>query len=73
MNKIFYQAHVVEHEHLVKKGMRRIMDIVCDESVQHEIVHQALECFLHEVHHIEMAPMYYAGLNAVDKVQCACL
>ena len=73
MNKIFYQAHVVEHEHLVKKGIRRIMDIVCDESVQHEIVHQALQCFLHEVHHIEMAPMYYAGLNAIDKVQCACL
>ena len=53
--------------------MRRIMDIVCDEIVQHETMHQALECFLHEVHHIEMAPMYYAGLNAVDKVQCACL
>ena len=51
--------------------MRRIMDIVCDEIVQHETMHQALECFLHEVHHIEMAPMYYAGLNAVDKVWCA--
>ena len=73
MNNIFNQAHVAEHEHSAKKGMGRIMYVICDETVQHKAVQQALDGFLHEVHHIEMTPMYNAGLNAVDEVWCACL
>ena len=72
MNNIFNQAHVAKHEHSAKKGTRQIMYVICDETVQHEAVQQALDSFLHEVHHIEMAAVYNAGLNAIDKVQCAC-
>jgi len=43
-----------------------------DEVAEHEAMDEALEGFLHEVHHIEVTAVYDGRFKAIDKMGRVC-